>query len=103
MVRRKYTRQLSKNLNKILREHDSLMQIKREWDVIEVDSSLLKLNEIAKFDGRLRCIPGVGRIHKVRKYPIPPMEDMFHLARDKKVFPIFMWLLKNFLDWAVFL
>ena len=82
MVRRKYTRQLSKNLNKILREHDSLMQIKREWDVIEVDSSLLKLNEIAKFDSRLRCIPGVGRIHKVRKYPIPPMEDMFHLARD---------------------
>jgi len=84
VVRRRFTRQLRKNLYKVLRELDHGIQVRSEWDAFEVESNLSNVTKIVQLEEKFRCVPGVGQVYKVDKYPLPSMEEMFQFA--KKVY-----------------
>jgi tRNA uracil 4-sulfurtransferase len=81
-VRRRFIRQLRKNLRLVLKEFDENIQVTGEWDVLEVQSSNDDPIVSAKIAERLTCTPGIATILKVDRHPLPEMEEIFQLARE---------------------
>ena len=81
VVRRRFTRQLRKNLHRVLIELDDQIQVHRQWDVIEVEREGSGGTKLVKIEERLRNIPGVAQINYVEKYPLSSMGDMLALTK----------------------
>ena len=79
-VRRRFNRQLRKNIKSVLRAIDPAIQVRGEWDVIEVESELDAETERALMLERLTCTPGISSIIEVDKHPLPDFEGMLDLA-----------------------
>lgn len=86
-VRRRFIRQLRKNIKVTLAELDENVSVTGEWDSIEVatavgDAQRDEPGLMAQFVQKLACIPGIGWIQEVYKHPLPDMEGIFDLARQ---------------------
>tara|TARA_B100000959_G_scaffold36787_1_gene35402 strand:- start:3092 stop:4606 length:1515 start_codon:yes stop_codon:yes gene_type:complete len=79
-VRRRFIRQLRKNLRAVLREFDESVSVSGEWDALEVETSCDQPDTLRKIAERLNCTPGISNILQVDKYPLPDMDGILQLA-----------------------
>ena len=79
-VRRRFIRQLRKNIKAVLLEFDETVTVSGEWDSIEVVSSSEDPVVLAQMSERLSCTPGIAKFLEVDKFPLPDMEGMLQLA-----------------------
>ncbi|GJM13301.1 MAG: tRNA sulfurtransferase [Pseudohongiella sp.] len=79
-VRRRFIRQLRKNIRSVLYEFDSSVSVVGEWDNLEVETSTEAPEVIAQISDRLACTPGIAKILQVDKYPLTDMDSILALA-----------------------
>ena len=76
-VRRRFVRQLRKNIRSVLREFDDDLSVTGEWDSIEVETEVSDPVILAQMSERLGCTPGIAKYLEVEKFPLPDMDGMF--------------------------
>lgn len=87
-VRKRFVRQLRKNIRNVVRELEAGATVEGEWDIIEVETNRSDLDEQgqrnlnARMIERLICIPGISIIQEVDKYELPDMDGMYQLCLD---------------------
>lgn len=92
-VRRRFIRQLRKNIRSVLREIDETVSVTGEWDSIEVDlGETLALDASGEIPvtlqeteqrviNKLSAIPGIASFVLVDKYALPDMDGIFQLCK----------------------
>ncbi len=81
-VRRRFIRQLRKNLRSVLSEFDEGIQVSGEWDCLEIETSATSVETQGKIVERLRCTPGIAQFSQVNRHPLPDFDRILELARD---------------------
>ena len=81
VVRRKFTRQLRKNIHRVLKEFGDQIQVRSKWDAVEVDVCLLEEAKFRQIHDRLRNTPGIAQICVVEKHQLSSMEVMLELSK----------------------
>ncbi|MED5412198.1 MAG: tRNA uracil 4-sulfurtransferase ThiI [Pseudomonadota bacterium] len=81
-VRRRFIRQLRKNLREVLKELDDSISVIGEWDVLEIQTSCENPAMLAAINDRIASTPGIANILQADKHPLPSIEEIFHLTRD---------------------
>jgi len=79
-VRRRFIRQLRKNIRSVVYEFDPAVSVIGEWDNLEVETSTDDPEAIAQISERLACTPGIAKFLVVDKYPWTDMDAMLDLA-----------------------
>ena len=82
VVRRKFTRQLRKNIYRVLKEFGDQIQVRSKWDAVEVDVCLLEEAKFRQIHDRLRNTPGIAQICVVEKHQLSSMEVMLELSKN---------------------
>ena len=82
VVRRKFTRQLRKNIYRVLKEFGDQIQVWSKWDAVEVDVCLLEEAKFRQIHDRLRNTPGIAQICVVEKHQLSSMEVMLELSKN---------------------
>jgi len=82
VVRRRFTRQLRKNLFKVLKEFDEKLEVLGKWDSIEVKTLVSDDSRNSRALDRLKNTPGIGQICLVQKHKLPSMDHMLELTRN---------------------
>ncbi|PCJ23792.1 MAG: tRNA 4-thiouridine(8) synthase ThiI [SAR86 cluster bacterium] len=81
-VRRRFIRQLRKNIKSVLVEFDAEISVSGEWDSIEVLSSVTDQIVLAQMSERLACTPGIAKFLEVEKFPLPDMDGILQYALE---------------------
>lgn len=81
-VRRRFIRQLRKNIRSVVSEFDPEVSVVGEWDNLEVETSTEDPEVIAQISGRLACTPGIAKFLEVDKHPRTDMDAMLDLALE---------------------
>jgi tRNA uracil 4-sulfurtransferase len=81
-VRRRFTRQLRKNIRAVLVELDAAISVSGEWDSIEVETGVNEPELLARMAERLACTPGIALFLEVFKFPLPDMAGILELTRE---------------------
>ncbi|MFT4815409.1 MAG: thiamine biosynthesis protein ThiI [Pseudohongiellaceae bacterium] len=81
-VRRRFIRQLRKNIRSVLSEFDPGVCVVGEWDNLEVTTSTDNPEIIAQISERLACTPGIAKFLHVDKYPRTDLDAMLDLALE---------------------
>ena len=81
VVRRKFTRQLRKNIYRVLKEFGDQIQVRSKWDAVEVDVCLLEEAKFRQIHDRLRNTAGIAQICVVEKHQLSSMEVMLELSK----------------------
>ena len=80
-VRRRFIRQLRKNLRSILGELDNSVSVTGEWDIIEVECASNDEVLAGLMIEKLTNTPGISAILRVEKFPLPDMEGILALCK----------------------
>ena len=67
-VRRRFIRQLRKNIRSVISEFDPAVSVVGEWDNLEVETSTDAPEVVAQISERLACTPGIAKFLLVDKY-----------------------------------
>ena len=81
-VRRRFIRQLRKNIRSVLVEFDPAVSVSGEWDNLEVDTSTEDVHMLAQISERLACTPGIAKFLEVDKYPFTDFDAILDLALE---------------------
>lgn len=81
-VRRRFIRQLRKNIRAVVSEIDPEVSVVGEWDNLEVETSTDNPEVIAQISERLACTPGIAKFLHVDKYPRTDLDAMLDLALE---------------------
>jgi len=79
-VRRRFIRQLRKNIRSVLTELDPAVTVVGEWDNLEVETQVDSPEINAQIGERLACTPGIAKFLVVDKYPLSDLDAMVELA-----------------------
>lgn len=95
-VRKRFIRQLRKNIRSVIRPLDSDVEVTGEWDIIEVKTGAIaarasqgsepetatqdEIDLRANVVEQLTRIPGIALVQEVDKYPLPDMDGMLELC-----------------------
>ncbi|MEX0965237.1 MAG: tRNA uracil 4-sulfurtransferase ThiI [Pseudohongiellaceae bacterium] len=79
-VRRRFIRQLRKNIRAVLAELDPDVSVIGEWDSLEVETSTASAEVNAQVSTRLACTPGIAKFLEVDKHPLTDLDAMVELA-----------------------
>lgn len=79
-VRKRFIRQLRKNLKAVLREIDQEIKVRGEWDCMEVQSSTSDPQLHKQLIERLSCVPGVTQFLEVDSYELPGLDGILEIA-----------------------
>ena len=82
VVRRRFTRQLRKNIARVLKEFGNQIQVWGKWDAIEVDVNYPEQANIRQIQDRLQNTPGIAQICIVEKHQLSSMEVMLELFKN---------------------
>lgn len=80
-VRKRFIRQLGKNIRTVLRDLDPDVSVEGVWDNLEVVSQVTELKVLREITERLACTPGIAHCLEVHEYPLGDFDDI--LARCK--------------------
>ena len=80
-VRRRFIRQLRKNIRAVLQEFDDTVSVTGEWDGLEVETTCGDVEVLGKISDRLACTPGLSQFLEVEKHVLPDMQGISELAR----------------------
>jgi len=75
-VRKRFIRQLRKNIKSIIREIDAGVEVKGEWDALEVEPANADQLVLDRMVTKLCCIPGISIVLEVTRHPLPDMDGM---------------------------
>lgn len=75
-VRRRLIRVLRRNLRRLLAEIDPAVQVRGEWDSLEVESGLDARDAGTAFVDQLARIPGIAQFQQVEKFPLSGFTDI---------------------------
>ena len=81
-VRRRFIRQLRKNIRAVLLEFDEEVRVTGGWDSLEVETYCTDQGLLHKISNRLSYTPGISQFLEVEKYELPNMEGIMKLARQ---------------------
>ncbi len=81
-VRRRFIRQLRKNIKSVIFEFDPGVSVVGEWDSLEVQTTTNKPEVLAQISERLSCTPGIARLLEVDKYPFAELDAILDLALE---------------------
>lgn len=81
-VRKRFIRQLRKNIRAVVCEFDPDVTVVGEWDNLEVETSTENPEVIAQISERLACTPGIAKFLHVDKYPRTDLDAMLDLALE---------------------
>ena len=81
-VRRRFIRQLRKNIKTVTYEFDPGISVVGEWDSLEVQTSVSDPEVLAQISDRLTSTPGIAKFLEVDKYPLSDMEAILDLALE---------------------
>lgn len=79
-VRRRFIRQLRKNIRSVISELDPDVSVVGEWDSLEVETTVESPEINAQIGERLACTPGIAKFLEVDKYPLSDLDAMVDLA-----------------------
>lgn len=79
-VRKRFIRQLRKNLKLVLKPIDDTTVIRGDWDSLEVEISSDDPATIAQIIEKLCCTPGISQFAEVEKFDLPDLDGMLDLA-----------------------
>ncbi|KPX82220.1 tRNA sulfurtransferase [Pseudomonas amygdali pv. mellea] len=75
-VRKKFIRQLGKNIRTVLRELDADIVVGGVWDNLEVETRQTDPKVLQGIRDRLSCMPGIANFLQVAEYPLGDMDDI---------------------------
>ncbi|KPW96050.1 tRNA s [Pseudomonas syringae pv. coryli] len=75
-VRKKFIRQLGKNIRTVLRELDADIVVGGVWDNLEVETRLTDAKVLQGIRERLSCMPGIANFLQVAEYPLGDLDDV---------------------------
>ncbi|MBD8495938.1 tRNA uracil 4-sulfurtransferase ThiI [Pseudomonas syringae] len=75
-VRKKFIRQLAKNIRTVLRELDAEIVVGGVWDNLEVETRLTDPKILQGITERLSCMPGINQFLQVAEYPLGDFDDI---------------------------
>ncbi|MDN3236981.1 MULTISPECIES: tRNA uracil 4-sulfurtransferase ThiI [unclassified Pseudomonas] len=75
-VRKRFIRQLAKNIRVVLRDLDPNLTVEGEWDNLEVETRQTEPKVLREMIERLTCTPGIGHFLEVHEYPLGDFEDI---------------------------
>ncbi|MBD8577608.1 tRNA 4-thiouridine(8) synthase ThiI [Pseudomonas syringae] len=75
-VRKKFIRQLAKNIRTVLRELDADIVVGGVWDNLEVETRLTDPKILQGITERLSCMPGINQFLQVAEYPLGDFDDI---------------------------
>ena len=81
-VRRRFIRQLRKNIRSVISELDPSVSVVGEWDNLEVETSTDSPEITAQISERLACTPGIAKFLEVDKYPLTNIDAIIDLALE---------------------
>lgn len=81
-VRRRFIRQLRKNIRSVTTDFDPAISVVGEWDNLELETSTEDPEVIAQISDRLACTPGIAKFLQVDKYPLTDLDGMLELALE---------------------
>ncbi|MBL4581450.1 MAG: tRNA 4-thiouridine(8) synthase ThiI [Gammaproteobacteria bacterium] len=81
-VRKRFIRQLRKNIRSVVSEIDPAISVVGEWDNLEVQTSTDNPEAIAQISEKLACTPGIAKFLHVDKYPRTDLDAMLDLALE---------------------
>ncbi len=81
-VRKRFIRQLRKNLKAVLSPLDQDIKVSGQWDSLEVETSANDSLEIDPIVERMKCTPGISQIIEVDRFDLPDMGDVSQIAYD---------------------
>ncbi|KPC25166.1 tRNA sulfurtransferase [Pseudomonas syringae pv. cilantro] len=75
-VRKKFIRQLGKNIRTVLRELDADIVVGGVWDNLEVETRQTDPKVLQGIRDRLSCMPGIANFLQVAEYPLGDLDDV---------------------------
>lgn len=75
-VRKRFIRQLAKNVRSILRDLDPEVRIEGEWDNVELNTAVTEPSILAEMIERLTHTPGIAHFLEVHEYPLGDFDDI---------------------------
>ncbi|MGV8919392.1 MAG: tRNA uracil 4-sulfurtransferase ThiI [Pseudomonas sp.] len=75
-VRKKFIRQLAKNIRVVLRDLDPALVVDGVWDNLEVETKVSEPKALLEMTERLSCMPGIAHFLQVNEYPLGDMDDI---------------------------
>ncbi len=81
-VRKKFIRQLAKNIRTVLRELDENIVVGGVWDNLEVETRETDPKILQGITERLSCMPGIANFLQVAEYPLGDLDDIVAKCRQ---------------------
>ena len=81
-VRKRFIRQLRRNIRSVLSEFDPAVSVVADRDNLEVITSTNNPEVIAQISERLTCTPGIAKFLHVKKYPRTDLDAILDLALE---------------------
>ncbi|MCK5893496.1 MAG: tRNA 4-thiouridine(8) synthase ThiI [Endozoicomonadaceae bacterium] len=79
-VRKRFVKQLRRNIRNVCRPLDEQITATGTWDIIYVETVLSERPDIDQLSERLCCIPGIHQVLEVAEHPLTDIEDILEKA-----------------------
>ncbi len=80
-VRKRFIRQLAKNIRTVLRDLDPALRVDGEWDNLELETALSDPRVLREIKDRLCNTPGVAHFLEVNEYPLGDFDDILEKCK----------------------
>ncbi len=81
-VRKRFIKQLAKNIRTVLRDLDPALVVDGVWDNLEVGTKVTDPKALHDMTERLSCMPGITHFLQVDQYPLGDMDDIYEKCRQ---------------------
>ncbi|MFC0711234.1 tRNA uracil 4-sulfurtransferase ThiI [Azorhizophilus paspali] len=80
-VRKRFIRQLAKNIRTVLRDLDPELAVTGVWDNLEVETAVEEPRLLREMIERLCCTPGIAHFLEVHEYPLGDLDDILEKCK----------------------
>ncbi len=80
-VRKRFIRQLAKNIRMVLRDLDPDLVVDGVWDNLDVETKQTEPKVLREMVERLSHTPGIGQFLEVNEYPLADFDDIVHKCK----------------------
>ncbi|GAB3380126.1 tRNA sulfurtransferase [Azotobacter armeniacus] len=80
-VRKRFIRQLAKNIRTVLRDLDPDLAVSGVWDNLEVETAVEDQRTLREMVERLACTPGIAHFLEVHEYPLGDFDDILEKCK----------------------
>jgi thiamine biosynthesis protein ThiI len=80
-VRKRFIRQLAKNIRTVLRDLDPELAVTGVWDNLEVETTVEDRRTLHEMVERLTCTPGIAHFLEVHEYPLGDFDDILEKCK----------------------